>query len=363
MQVLNYSPVGAVRAIVGSIGKGNFNQRQFSKLMGRSITGTVPLYIGYKLMENDQVSLAFPETERERALWEAEGRKDNSIKVDGKWVEPSVLGPMGNLILLGAYFKEGVDKAGSGSLGMWEGIKMAGAGGFNALKEQTFLTGINSFVNAFDDPTRYGESYVAGLASSLVPTIVSDVARATDPKERQTNSIPERIQSRVPGARQGLDPKIDVLGREIESKGNPLEIMIAPYRPQKDTSTPVIKEIRRLQDAGMNVAPTKLGSSKEGYSSLTKEQNTEMWKRSGQILNQKLEALTKHPGYIAADDAERAKAIKKFTEQVQVLVRAEMVLEMTQGLEGDRLTARLRELKKDPEFLNQDVYRQFLELR
>ncbi len=367
MQILNYSPVGIVRAVVENIGKGKFNQRQFSTMMGRGITGTVPMYIGYELFNNDMVQLEYPETARERALYEAEGRKDNSIKINGKWRDPIVLGPAGNLILMGAYYARGIKQAGSPSGGMYEGLKTAGLGTFSALKEQTFLSGVNNFMNAFDDPVRNGERYVQSLASSLVPTLSGDVARAIDGEDRRTSGnfgekTVQGIKAKLPGLRDDLEPKVDVLGRDVSLKASPLEIMLDPTRPQKETETPVTKELRRLLEEGYTVSPTKLGKTKDGYAILTPEQNTELWQQAGNLVNQKLTNLMLRKEYTMAEDEERGKAIEKIIDQSKITARALMVIELTDGITGEALVATLKNLKAGG-LLTDDVLRRAKELQ
>ena len=44
-QLINYSPVGIVKAIASNIGKGRFDQRLFSQAMGRGITGSGIMYL------------------------------------------------------------------------------------------------------------------------------------------------------------------------------------------------------------------------------------------------------------------------------------------------------------------------------
>ena len=222
-------------------------------------------------------------------------------------------------------------------------------------------------MNAFDDPQRNLESYASSLVASIVPTIISDVGKATDPLERRVEgdlvTKPyEALKNRIPGARQTLEPKVDVLGNSIESKGNILEIMIDPTRPFTSQSTPLTRELRRLTEEGHKVVPTKLGTDKEGYKVLTPEENTRLWQRTGKLLEKKLTGLTASKGYTMADDDKRAKAIAKFVERVKIEARSEMVIEHTTGLTVDALLARLSEFKKG-ELLTQDVLRRVKELR
>ena len=345
------------------------DQRQFSTMMGRGITGTVPMYIGYELFNNDMVTLGYPESDREKALYEAEGRKDNSIKINGKWRDPVVLGPAGNLIIAGANFAKGVKDTGS----VVGGMAQAMVGTVTSLKEQTFLSGINTFIQAANKPGQYLQSYIQGLAASTIPTIVSDVAKAIDPLERRISSdeedwvlnsgekVLEAVMNRIPFAREQLEPKIDALGRKIESKGNPAEIMIDPSRPNSSTDTPVTRELRRLTEKGYGVAPTKLGE-KEGYSILSPEQNTQLWIDAGELVNRKLTKLMNGEKYRAASDEERGKAVVLFIEKAKNEARALLVIELTDGLAG-RPLAEMKKKLRAAKLLTTDVELRVLELR
>lgn len=356
-QIINYSPIGIAKTIISNIGKGKFDQRLFSEGIGRGLTGTGVLAIGYEMFKKGMVALDRPTTEREQKLWELEGRKPNSIKIGDTWRSPTVLGPAGNLLLIGAHFQRALQESGSATEAMAKTV----TGAAKSFTEQTFLTGINSAVQALSDPGRYAESYLGNMVSSIVPTLVSDVARTIDPLERRAENIGQRVQARIPGFRQGLEPQVDVLGQERKSSGNPLEILLDPTRPQKDISTPVVKELRRLTDLGFEVSPTLLGD-KKGFKALTPDENTELWKRTGEVLNGKLEGLFAKEEYTSANNEARGKIVEKFIEKVKVITRAEMVIKLTDGLQGDELKTKLKELKEGG-LLTKEVFRKFEELR
>lgn len=364
MQIISYSPVGAMKTLFENVGKGKFDQRMFSQGMGRSIIGTAFLALGYKLGEKGLLSLDYPKgDEAEQELQKADGTKANSIKIGDKWRSPMVLGPIGNVIMMGGHFQRAIEKAGSPT----EAAVVAAGGVWKSFMEQTFLTGVNNFADVLQDPARYAGTYLPNLVASGVPTIVSDVARAIDPLERKTQSgfsgesFKERVQARIPGARQSLQPDVDILGRERESVGNPLEILADPTRPSPTTATPVSTELRRLMDAGYRVSPTKLGD-RNGYDVLTPEQNTQLWKQTGEILNSKLTNLINSPQYQKADDEQKAKIVDTFVEKSQNYSRAAAVVEATEGLQGAELKAKLTELKEGG-LLTRDVYRAFTEIR
>jgi chromatin segregation and condensation protein Rec8/ScpA/Scc1 (kleisin family) len=358
-QIINYTPVGIVKTIIQNIGKGKFDQRLFAQGIGRGITGTGVLFIGGELMKKGLMTLDRPTGEREQKLWELEGRKPNSIynPITKNWDSIQVLGPLGNVLLIGGQFQDKLSKEGSPTKAMID----ATWGSVKGFSEQTFLTSINQLVSTLSDPERSAESYVGNTLSSFVPTILSDVARATDTKERRTENILEKFMARIPGLREELEPQITALGEEKERVGSFLDVMINPLRPSPAQTSPVIEELRRLMDAGFSISPTLLGD-KEGYKILTQEQNTDLWKRSGDITNQKLQSLFNQPEYQKLKDDVKAKTIESFVEKSKLIARTEKVLELTEGLTGQELLMKLSELKKDG-LMTREVYNAYQKLR
>lgn len=359
MQIINYSPTKSLAEIIKLVynrGKG-FDQRAFSQAMGRGLTGTGVLAIGAELFRKGLMTLDYPTGERERELWRIEGKKPNAIKIGNKWRSAYIIGPVGNVLLVGGHFKEKFAESGSPT----EAFSKAVAGSAKSFTEQTFLTGLNRFTAALNNPDRSAASFLGGFVGSTVPTIVSDVSRATDTKERRSESILDRIKMRIPGLRETLEPRVTALGEELPRIGNPLEVMFDPTRPTKDTVTPVIAEIRRLTDEGYKVSPTLLGD-KKGYEGLTSEQNTDLWKRAGQIINSKLGNLFADDRYMNLDDEAKEKKVNDFVQKSKTVARAEKVLELTEGLQGEELKAKLSELKAS-KLMTRDVYNKYLEIR
>lgn len=357
MQIINYSPVGFIKTIVENIGKGKFDQRLLSQGLGRATVGTGVLYVGSELFKKGLITLDSPTTERERELWKLEGRKANSIKVGNDWRSVQTFGPLGPVLLIGGHFEKAYSESGSPT----EGIVQAIFGTLKSFTEQTFLRGVNNTLSAVMDPERNAEYVASSFLSSFVPTIINDVARSVDPMERRPETVFQRIQSRIPFLREKLEPQVTSLGKEQERIGNPAEVMLDPTRPSEIVSTPLVTELRRLTDAGYKVSPTLLGD-KKGYDVLTQKQNTELWKRSGQVAQGKLKGLLTLPSYKKATDEEKAKAVEKVIATAKVVTRAEMAIKLTEGLSGKPLMDKLSELKTGG-LLTRDVYSLYLELR
>lgn len=341
MQIVNYSPVGAAKTVIQNIGKGRFDQRDFSQGLGRSITGTAVMVIGSELYKAGMITLDRPLTEKEKKLWELEGRQANSIKIGGKWRTVHALGPAGNLLVIGGHFQRAFEENGSPT----EAIAEAMMGSAKSFTEQTFLTGVNQFTEALVDPER-SATYMAGRTlSTVIPTFVADVARATDPLDRRTETIPEQTIARIPGARQTLEPRITALGEEKTPTGNPLELMIDPTRPSKQISTPVIDELRRLWDEGWEASPELIGD-RVGFEPLTQQENTALWKRAGTMTKQLLTQLIEDPDYAQIPDADKFDYITQLVNESRKEAKVEAVVKKLDGLKGQELQDMIFALRK-----------------
>lgn len=358
-QIINYSPFGIVKTLFQNIGKGRFEQRLFAQGLGRGLTGTALYAAGYKLGEAGLVALDRPTSEGEQKLWEMEGKKQGYIKIDGVWRSPAVLGPAGNVLVVGAYFQDAYKKSGS----LWAGIAAAAFANLKTVKDQSFLTGVNQFLDALNDPQGVGPGFVNRTLGSAIPTIIGDVARGTDKYERRTGGgLTDQFKSRIPGVREKtLEPQLDTFGKPIETPGL-ITTLIDPTRPATSRiGDPVVAELRRLSDAHQPATPTQLGD-KNGYSSLTPKQNTRLWQVTGVYLNSKLKGLFAAPQYQALDDEGKAKTVRNFTDQVKVEARAGMLLELTKDLEGTALLTELAKHKTSG-LMSKEVYERYLELR
>lgn len=361
VQILRYTPVGSIYKIIKGIGQ--FDQREFSKDMGRGITGLSLLFLGGYLLRNGQMSLDRPTSEGKQKLDEAAGKKPNSILIGDKWRSISTLGPAGNILLIGGQFADAMDRIGSptGAASVIEANSVALSKSLKSFTQQTFLTGLSSFTDALTDPLRSSEKFTSGLVSSAVPTIIADVARATDPLERRVEGIGDALAARIPIIRQNLQPQVDILGQPRFVKENFFEVMADPSRPVTQTNNPIVSEIQRLVAEGHPISTTLAGDRK-GYSILTKEQNTDLWQRSGGIALDKVTSYMQMANYDNVPDDEKARDIDHIFDKAKEVARAEKVLEITEGLEGEALKEKLSEAKRSG-LLNRSVLERYKRMR
>lgn len=359
-QIINYSPFGIAKTIIENVGKGKFDQRLFSQGMGRGITGTGAVAIGMALYKNDMLTLGFPSSEKEREQWELEGKLPNSIYINGQWRNVGVLGPAGLLTIIGGHFQNGLQETGS----LMGGLVQSVAGFGNTLTEQSFLKGVNGAIEAIQDPARSFQGFASSLAGSIVPTIIGDIARATDDYERQASTPLTRIQSRIPGLRDNLQPKVDTLGNKIDTQGF-WTVMMDPTRPGNASALPedkpIVDELRRLSDAGFPTTPTQLGPTK-GYESLTPEQNTYLWRLAGLAAKDVLKESMSSKIYSRLDDEEKSKFISDRIDDVKVEARARAILKFTTNMEGSKLNQALAKMKEDG-LLTKQVFEKYQSLK
>lgn len=357
-QIINYTPAGAIKTAITNMGKGKFNQREFSKGVGKGVgVGTTILGLGYWLYKQGLLNLDRPKTEAEQKLWELEGKSPNTIKVGDKYRQLQVLGPAGNVLLIGAHFARAFEKQGSVAGAMAEGLW----GSLKSFEEQTFLQGVNRFLDALSDPQRSAISFVNSFAGSIVPTIVKNVAVATDKKSRLVRNPIEAIMERIPILRYMLEPKVDVFGQDIERMNNFFETMADPTRPSTMKEDTVTNEIRRLIDAKQEVQTSQLGK-RMGYNSLTPEQNTSLWYQSGRVAYNKIAELMGYDNYSVMSDEKKATRINKIIQDSKDRAKLDIVMERTKGLEGDELTTVLKEMKKEG-LLTQEIFKKLMRLR
>jgi len=357
MQIVNYSPVGIAKTIFQNVGKGKFDQKAFAEGIGRGLTGVAVLALGAYMYRKNMVSLDYPDTERERRLWEMEGKRENAVRIGGKWRSIQVLGPAGNLLVVGGQFQKALNEKGSTT----EAIAEASARSVKAFSEQTFLTGMNEAMEAITNPERGAYQATAGLVASAIPTIINDIARGADPENRRAETIVQRMISRIPVLRETLEPQVDVLGETRYRKEHFIEMLLDPTRPTTIMKDPVIGEIRRLIDSEFPISLSRLGG-KKGYDILTQKQNTEMWQEAGQIAYDKIDALMQFSVYDDTADDLKAKKINEIIRDAKTIARVNKLIEITVDLEGDELFYKLQEAKESG-LLTREVYEKYQKMR
>ena len=330
---VDYSPVGAVQAVVKKVGGSkNYSVGQFETDLAKSGLGSTAFVgLGYALSSAGLLTGGYPEEQKERDRWKAEGIEPNSVKIGDKYVSLNYLGPAAILMGMGAGVQKRQEK------GQDPFTISVGAVGdtFNAFFEQSYVQGLNNAINAVKDSQRYGESFANSLARGLVPNLLRQTAVATDDKQRQVDNPLEAITSGIPGLSKTLDAKVDVYGREIENKQTlPLGQMWDALKISNSRETnDVIDEVSRLHSVDpsnkdLQVTPPQAQSSVSvnGVNvKLTDNQKSQLQKDIGAAALEGMQQVINSSQYQSLSDEEKASALNKARENAQKQVRKQFI--------------------------------------
>lgn len=319
--VKDYSPVGAAQSIFDAAkasknGWSPILQKQLVEGVGRGITGTAVVALGAELAKKGAITTNYPTDKKEQALWQAEGKQENSIKVNGEWRQTPSLGPFASLLQAGAYYEEskGTNPAGKSN------ATAALTGALSNFSSQSYLSGLTSVAGAVQNPTENLGSTAKLEAGSVIPTGVAQIAAAGDKYDRTTQNAGQAIESKIPGLREKLPVAQTQFGQPIANPTHGITGVTDPTKPTNAvTNDPVTNELQRLvSSVGTSATPvpqpvTKIsGTGANGASQhvpLSKTQQAQFTSVAGPQIHSVLSNMIDTPGYKALDDNAKAAAL------------------------------------------------------
>jgi hypothetical protein len=192
-------------------------QRALSMSIGRGATGAALMWIGYQLAAAGLMTGVTSKDEKGlRGSRDAVGRPEGAIKVGGRWYQLTGIAPGTSPLLMGATFQQ------EGSRSIADEAKRPGrmiAAATRVVKEHPALQGASRIEDFLDKPAEEGGRMAAGIARSLVPTLLGNVAQTFDDTQRRADGPGQGMASKIPGARNQLLPKLDTFGRPIPQQG------------------------------------------------------------------------------------------------------------------------------------------------
>lgn len=320
--VYSYTPIPAVKNTLSLIKKSNRQnfdqdkQRQLSESLGKGITGTGMMWMGAQLLSSGLLTLGYPDDPDERALWEAEGKQPYSLKIGGKWRSLNYSGPNLVLLSIGGRFAQTMQNGGStGTATLTSLLSIP-----KTVLESSPLSGLDSALEAIkglegeDGSVGYAANkYGLNLVSSILPTISNDVAKVLDPYNRQVNTIPDAIKSRVPWARNTLDKRIGTFGQPTERKTDKIETLIDPFKSSKATTNELTSELRRLFDGDKSrkITPSQITAQGWGLDNMSKKQKDSILQVVGPEIEERWNEVIKQKSYQALSDDDKVDRLQK----------------------------------------------------
>lgn len=319
---VDYAGMGIPKALfkaVKGIRQGNIGERDTVRSIGRDLVRsglglTGAAILAANLKPDDFVGAYDP---ARKQIEELRNSNTNSVRIGGKWISMDWFGPLSVPMTSILYAK----KYGRNAPG--EQAFQYGKGAGTALLNIPGVEDISGFVanqskktgQTLSEASSEAMNYVTEqIYSRLIPSIVSDTAKATDPYERQSSKGLTSVEAKIPGLRQNLPTKKTVFGEKKETE-NPLSIILFGSRVKTDKEDPTIKEVNRIataNDKGITFTDWSTSSSKtlnQFKSKVGQDEFEHAQETYGRALKKKLDTAFNTSTYKKMDDQEKLKYI------------------------------------------------------
>jgi hypothetical protein len=281
-----YTPAGSAMygyRVLKHIVKREFSledQRQLSKLFGRTATGSGLTALGYYLAKSGYIIGTDKRTPSERNLDEAAGRKPLAIydPFFGMYRSIDWLGPAAYPLGLGANIAESSTP---------EEFKDASWNLF--IRTHPLTRGAQEMLAPMTESGASYEKRAGRMLSTFVPagSFVRDVAMLTDTKEREAEGLTGPFMRNMPGLRQQLPVKRDALGQDAQYSRwwgvDPGRSTVA-----RDRVDPVLAHLVKHR-VGISEPKKKAGELAESYRRRSVA--------TAALQRARLESAVNHPGF------------------------------------------------------------------
>jgi len=313
-RIVERTPVGIANQVVKQIkhikSGGEFDQRAMSQAIGNGLFGPAIMGAGFALASDNKLTFGYPTDDKERALWDEEGKQPYSVKVGNRWYSLNYLQPFGTLLAIGGQAADAKKRGEDIQSIVGQGVATAG----QSVANQSFLKGISGALEAVTDPERSVQKYVEQTSSSIVPNFVRSFARATDPIQRKPEGIAEGVKSGIPGLRDDTTPKVSkVTGNPLPAKDNFANQYLNPLKPSISRENDITKELRRLQETENGVLPTQFNKAALGKDApaLSPKEVAKLQKAVGPEVYSAWQKIIKDPRYADLSDTDKASILKE----------------------------------------------------
>ena len=363
---IQYSPIGLLDSLTrGSINlrKGKINVHEYIDGISKGLTGTGIALLGYALTEAGILKASGGDDQDKNNFESAQGKQNYSLKVGEKTYSLDWLAPTGIPLFMGSELyqlasqkvKEKGEKNNTPEVAKSATkILNSMATAMNPLSEMSMISGLTSTLQSYASGNKglenLGLNATKSYVGQFVPTVLGQVAKTFDDKERSTtstesdplpkalDSLGNQIKSKIPGLRQTLPTKTDIWGKEVENEGNIIEkglnAGVFPWSSKKvSENNPTNKEISKLYDETLDksVLPNNsidkvLNIDKEKYR-LSNEQYSKLKKMYGEINYKVLSELTSSPEYKEMNNEQKIKAISDIYKYSKAQIKSQYAQE------------------------------------
>lgn len=339
---LDYSPVGIFKGIkeaLWDVRRGNCTATDAVDSLASGLTGTGIFALGAYLAAEGLLHVRAGDDDKEEAFEKSMGGQDYAIQIGDKsytldWAVPAAMP-----LFAGAAIMESVRKGG----GTFDALVDSLLGMQDVVLETSMLSSLNDLISYWsyaDNKVGYLlDRAASSYAGQYIPAIGSKVASVFDDTVRKSyvekgtgqlssdvNYFLQGAAKKVPGARNQLQPMVDMWGNEVSNGSAPERVFqsfISPGFLKAQDNSPATQEIRRLAKATGESAVYPAAAEKSFMVNgetkyLTGEEYTKYAKTMGSTRKQIVENMLKSKGYQKLSDDDKAKAISYAYEYANV---------------------------------------------
>lgn len=296
-----------------------FGSRYLRKVIRAGI-GTTVAFIISSWFKPDEFIGEYPTTQKERALFQADKRIENSVLIGGKWISLDYFGPL-SAPFVGMMNAKKYGTDWKSTFFRYSTTAAVQASRIPGFKEFTDLyAAINETTNVakgeediLNGSKRFAVDF---LRARTIPAIVSDLGKGIDPFQREVNKddLMGRLISRLPVLRNSLPEKKDVFGESIKEEGFWSSVLFGSRVKTKNDQR-LITELSRLEKQGQLPSITDVRKTspqaKELKEKIGEKKFTEFYGYYGSQLKTALIRVVNRPVYSRLDAEEQKKLIEK----------------------------------------------------
>ena len=345
---LDYSPVGLVKGIkeaMVDVKSGKCTAADAVDSIASGLTGTGILALGAYLAAEGLLHVRAGDDDKEETFEKSMGKQDYAIQIGDKsytldWALPAAMP-----LFAGAAIMESVRKGG----GTFDALVDSLLGMQDVVLETSMLSSLNDLISYWsyaDNKVGYLiDRAVSSYAGQYIPTIGSKVSSVFDDTVRKSyvekgsgqvasdvNYFLQGAAKKVPGARNQLQPMVDMWGNEVSNGSTPERVFqsfLSPGFLKAQDNSPATQEIRRLAKATGDstvypAAAEKSYTVKGEIRTLTGEEYTRYAKAMGQTRKELVEAALKLPAYKSMNDSEKSDYIQNVYKYAKETARQQV---------------------------------------
>ena len=345
---LDYSPVGLAKGVKEAmldVKSGKCTAADAVDSIASGLTGTGILALGAYLAAEGLLHVRAGDDDKEEAFEKSMGGQDYAIQIGDRsytldWAVPAAMP-----LFAGAAVMESVRKGG----GTFDALVDSLLGMQDVVLETSMLSSLNDLVSnisyAKSKPMYLIDRAASSYAGQYIPTIGSKVASVFDDTVRKSyvekgsgqvasdvNYFLQGAAKKVPGARNQLQPMVDMWGNEVSNGSAPERVFqsfLSPGFLKAQDNSPATQEIRRLAKATGDstvypAAAEKSYTVKGETRTLTGEKYTRYAKAMGQTRKELVEAAVKLPAYKSMSDSEKSDYIQNVYKYARETARQQV---------------------------------------